>query len=401
MIKSAAGTGATARGGTRLRRLLVVSEIAVALMLLVGTGLMLRSFQALLRTDAGVRSERVATLELMLPRYQSAPARRAFHEQLLERLRATPGIEAAAVVSRLPLGGSTEVFLSFHVEGRPRDPNAEMTFAEYLRASPGYFQTMGIPLLRGRTIAAQDDSLHPVVVISRATAEKVWPGEDPIGRRIILGSKPRTVVGIVADVRTRSLDEAPKPQMYLPLAESPANNVGVVARGTLPPRALMAAMRDAVRAVDPEQPVFNIRMLDDVISSAIAPRRVNTLLITIFGTLALVLAALGVYGVIAYGVAQRTRELGIRIALGAQRNDVISLIAREGIWLALAGIVLGLGGAFALTRVMASLVYGVEVTDPVAFALAPLVLLAIALGAALLPARRATRVNPLEAIRSD
>jgi predicted permease len=406
MIKSAAGTGATARGGTRLRRLLVVSEIAVALMLLVGTGLMLRSFQALMRTDSGVRPDRVVTLELTLPRakYEKEAARKAFHEMLLERLLATPGIEAAAVTSNLPLGGRMEIGLTFEVEGRPRDPQAEPVPAEYLRTSPGYFRTMGIAVLRGRAMTVQDDSLHPVVVINRALADKVWAGEDPLGRRIMLAAwdtKPRTVIGIVADVRSRSLDEAPRPQMYLPLADSPPSNAGVVARGTLEPRALMAAMRDAVRAVDPEQAVHNVRTLDGVIASAIAPRRINTLLITTFGALALILATLGVYAVIAYGVTQRTRELGIRIALGAQRHDVISLIAREGVWLALAGIVIGLGGAFALARVMASLVYGVEVTDPVAFALAPLVLLIIALGAALLPARRATRVNPLEALRSD
>jgi predicted permease len=404
MIKSAAGTGATARSGARIRRVLVVSEIAIALMLLVGTGLMLRSFRALMNTDPGVRPERVATMELKLARasYAKVTEIGVFHQMLLDRLNATPGIEAAAVVSHLPLGGTNQIRLTYEVEGRPRDPNAEMTFAEFLRASPDYFRAMGITLLRGRGITVQDDSLNPVVVINRAMAEQVWPGEAPIGQRIIIGDRhARTVVGVVADVRTRSLDVPPWPQVYLPLAEMPPVNAGVVARGTLPSTALMAAMRDAVRAVDPEQAVYNVRMLEEVISSAIAPRRINTLLITIFGALALTLAALGVYAVIAYGVTQRTRELGIRIALGAQRRDVISLITREGIWLALAGIVLGLAGAFALTRVMASLVYGVEVTDPVAFALAPVVLLVIALGAALLPARRATRVNPLEAIRSD
>jgi predicted permease len=405
-IRSGAAGGATARDGARARRLFVVAELALALVLAVGAGLMLRSLQALLATDAGVRPEAVATLELTLPRatYATAAARHRFYEDVLARLRAMPGVEGAAVVNELPLRGKASIAISVRAEGEAEVPPDEMRFAQLLHASPDYFRTLGIPIRRGGNFTVPADSARPEVIVNETLARALWPGQDPVGRRLgglHPGAPAPTVVGVVGDVRAGSLESEVGGQMYYAFEASPPNNAAILARGTLEPRVLAARLQAAVRAVDPSQAVYNVRPMEEVIAGAIAPRRANTMLITIFGVVAVALAAVGVYGVIAYGVSRRTREIGIRVALGARRGDVLALVAREGVLLAVAGVALGVAGAWALRRVVASLLYGIAPSDPPTFLAAALALLLVALLATLLPARQALRVDPARTMRTE
>ena len=400
--------GASVADGRVLRRVFVVSEMAFALMLLVGAGLMLRSFRQLVTTDAGVQIERVASMELSLPqtKYANGVAVQAFHDQLLERLRNTPGVEAAASINEVPLRGEYGIGLSTSAEGKPRADD-DSFYPQYLRVTPDYFRVMGIRMLAGRSLNAQDDRQHPGAVINQAMAERLWPGQSAVGMRFAFGTMPGeqpdyiTVVGVIANVRSQSLENAPAAQMYLPFANSPTNFAGVVVRGAEGSATLVQALRSAVRSVDPAQAVYNVQMLEQTVSKNIAPRRTNTVLFATFGLLAVVLSAFGVYAVIAYGVAQQTREIGIRIALGAEVRGIMKMVLREGMVLALAGITLGLAGAWALTRIMESLLFGVGARDPFTFVASAVLLLGVALIATMLPARKASRVDPLTAIRAE
>ena len=406
VIKSG-GAGTTgARAGARVRRAFVVAELAISLMLAVGAGLMLRSLEALFDNDPGVVAEHVATLELSFNRatYPQGDMRRAFMERVLERVHGIPGVEAAAFVNELPLRGASSVSISVHPEGSPAPENIEdIVFALLQNVSPGYFRAMGIPVLAGRMPRPALDSLTPEeMAVSEKLAQLMFPGEDPIGRRIIFaGRAPKTVVGVVGNVRGGTLADTLGSQMYLPLAESPGTNVALVARGTIPEHILAGHLRDAVIAEDPQQAVYNVRPMEDVIARALTPKRVNAILITTFSLVALLLAAVGVYGVIAYGVTRRTREIGIRIALGARRADVMRLVMHEGIALAVAGVAIGLVGARALRQLIAGMLYGVQPEDPLTFVVAALALLGTAVFATLIPSRRATRVDPVGAIRAE
>ncbi len=403
-LKAGSAGGATRREGVHARRVFVVVEIALALMLAVGAGLMLRSFRELASEDFGMRTERAASLEVSLPRsrYATAARRAEFLERVLARLRATPGIEAAGSINGLPLTSSV-IGIPVTAAGRPAPPMDDIPFTEQLEVSPDYFAAAGIPLRRGRTVPAGGDSTAPGgVVINERLAAYLWPGEDPIGRSLVrFGLDTQTVVGVVGDTRGWAVDKEPQPQMYDGIGTGPMANFALVARGALPPAVLARRMTDAVRAVDPQQAVYNVRPLGDVVDAALAPRRTNTVLITAFGAIAVALAAVGVYGVIAYGVARRTREIGIRVALGARREDVLALVAREGLVLAVVGVTLGLAGAWALRQVLASLLYGVTPADPAAFAGAAAVLLVVAVAATLLPARRALHVDPARTMRVE
>ncbi len=404
-MRGAGGHGATRTGAARIRRVLVGGELALAVALLIGTGLSIRSFAHLMRVDSGLNPARTGTLELTFGADIGGSARRQSElRDIVARLESAPGIDAAGVVNDLPLRGGGGIGLSFHAEGTPPwKPGDPIVFARYLQASADYFQAMGIPLLRGRTFTAADDSLGPrVAVIDRVMADSIWPHSDPLGRRFALGPDslhPITVVGVVGGVRDYGLAEPPHLQMYFPITQQTPANVAVVARGTLPPGVMLARLRDAVRAVDPSQAVYRVRMMDDVVRASVAPQRTNTLLISMFGGLALMLTALGVYAVVAYSVAQRRRELGIRAALGASGRDLLTLVSREMLWVVAIGLAVGLGGAWAASRVMSSLLFGVTTHDPATFALAPLALLVPASVAVLLPARRAARTNPMDTIR--
>jgi predicted permease len=278
----------------------------------------------------------------------------------------------------------------------PKNPAAPL----YLQVSPGYFETMGIPRLRGRDIAATDDSTTAAAVINKTMADALWPNQNPIGRHFTVGDT-RTVVGVVGDVRSHRLDEKAEMQMYLPQADHAGKDFNLIVRGTLTPEAMGARIRDAVRSVDQAQAVYNVRSMNDVVSTSVAPRRTNTVLLVIFGTIAAMLAAIGVYAVLAYGVAQRTREIGVRLALGAQRGDVMRLVVAHGAVLAAIGATIGLAGAYALARLIESFLYEVRIHDLRIFVGAPVLLATIALAATIIPAWRASRVDPVVALRQE
>jgi predicted permease len=411
VIKAGSGHGATARSGSRARRTLVTLELALTVMLLVGAGLMLRSFQRVMSQDMGLEPERAATLEMTFPRgglrgTGDNTERLRVARGVLDQMRAEPGMEAVGMVNDLPLRGGGGLSLSIDIDGtQSATTSDDMQFARMLYATSGYFPAMGIHLLRGRLLAEADDAPNAprVAVISATMASTYWPERDALGRtfRYPGDTIPISVVGIVADVREGRLDAAPEPQMYFPLLRRVPDNVALVARATLPPTTLLARMQSAVRGVAPGQAVYNVRMMEDVVSTSVAPRRTNTLLISLFAGIALVLAALGVYAVVAHGVAQRTREFGIRMALGATPGRLLMLVCREMGGVVILGLLIGLAGAWALSRVMASLLYEVTARDPLTFMAVPLVLVVPATVALLVPASRVKRLNPTQVMRAE
>lgn len=402
-IKSGGGHGASAGGARRVQRLLVAGEIALAGVLLVGAGLMLRSFERLVTTDTGMAPEQVATLELSFARGQRFPVRVQRLDAMLTELRRLPGVRAAGAVNDLPLrGGAAGINVSVTVDGAP--PAAQGEFPRYLVASDGYFEALGIALRSGRTFSSGDGTASDdVAVINEAMASLYWPGRDPVGRTFLFGGSepPIRVVGVVADVREHGLERAPGPQLYLLARKNLGTNVALVVRGSGDARVLLSGLPRAVRAVDPSQAIYHVRMMDEVIGSSMAARKANTLLITLFGILALLIAALGVYAVTANAVAQRAREFGIRAALGATRRDLLRHVGSEMVVVMAAGVGVGAAIAWAASRVMAGMVYGVTVHDTGAFLIAPAALIVAAAAATLIPARRAMRAEPVDVIRED
>lgn len=402
-IKTGAGHGATAGGLGRVRRVLVAAEVSLTVLLLVGAGLMLRSFDRLMSEETGMNTEQVATIETSFPRGTPKTERLRAIRQAIVRLSAAPGILAAGVVNDLPLRGGGGISVGMTIHDSPTSPG-ERQMGRQLIATEGYFQALGIRLLRGRLFTPADDSLAPeVVVISQGAADNWWPGLDPIGRRISFGADgpPIAVIGVVTDVRERNMETDPTPQLYYSAYRDAPSNFAMVVRGGLPPATLISRLQEALRSAAPSQPFYNARMMEDVVGASVAPRRTNTILIGLFGGLALALAALGVYAVVSYGVAQRTREFGIRAALGARGGDLVSLVSREMIGTVGIGIVAGLGAAWAFSRVLASLLYEVDARDPMTFAAVPLVLILPAVVATLIPALRAARISPTEVMRTD
>jgi putative ABC transport system permease protein len=376
--------------------------------LLVGAGLLIRSFDRLSEVNPGFDSSSVISAQIVLPRvrYAESNSQLAFFDQLLQSTRAMPGVESVALTSDAPLSGGGN-YLSFEVAGRPPASASTVQDAEVLVTGPEYFHTLRIPLRSGRIFTAQDDARATrVVVINSAMARRYWPGGDPIGARVTLGdpadsSSWRTVIGVVGDVRQNALNDEPYPQLFLPLAQAPQRAMLLLARTTGSPSASAGPIRRAVTALDPDLPVSEIRTLDERLDQSIAQPRVSMMLLAIFALMALVLAAVGIYGVLSYTVTQRTRELGIRMALGAESNSVMRLVVGQAMVPALIGVGLGLAGAWGATRLMSSLLFGVSATDPVTFIVVALFLLAVALLASWVPARRATRVDPLIALRAE
>ncbi|HEY3567304.1 MAG TPA: ABC transporter permease [Thermoanaerobaculia bacterium] len=401
---------ATARGN-RTRGVLVIVETALAVVLVVCAGLLIRSFASVARVDPGFRPEGVLTLQVPISRmkYPDGAKRWAFLSQALDRLRALPGVTAAGTVSNLPLSGQEEIdWLT--VEGRPRPANSsEIPLADLRQASPGYFEAMGIRLLRGRTFNGNDRAgAQGVAVVNETLARTYWPDANPIGKRIRFGDldpkkKPSwlTVVGVVDDVRNSSLEGTPRPQTYLATPQDAYSEQYVVLRVKGDPKDLIASARSAIWSVDRDQPVAEVRTMSKVVSQSVAGRRFNMVLLGAFAALALALAAVGIYGITAYSVAQRTREMGLRMALGARPGAVLGLVLREAGSLALAGLAAGLVLAFAATRVMASLLFGVGASDPLTFASVAATLALVALFAAWVPGRRATQVDPMVALRTE
>jgi putative ABC transport system permease protein len=394
-------------GRNRMRSALIVSEVALSLMLLAGAGLLIHSFWRLLHTDAGFDPKGVLALDIPLSRdtYPKREQQAAAFEQLIARMKTVPGVRDVSVVSNVPLT-DFDIEISFNVEGRPPYKPGEELVADYTAVGSDYFQTMNIALLRGRVFTGSDTANSPsVMVISNAFAKYFFPNEDPIGRRIILdgpNKTPREIVGIVEDVRRKGLDREVQPEMYFSHVQKPERRMNLVIRSTGPDASkLTPAVRAEIKAFDPKQIIWRTQTLEQLLSTSVAPRKFNMLLLGIFAGVALVLAAVGLYGVMSYSVSWRTQEIGIRMALGANRTDVLRMVVRQGMTMTAIGLALGLIGVFALSRVMVGLLYGVSPTDPLTYTGVSIVLLVVALLACLIPARRATRVDPIVALRSE
>ena len=400
-----AGRGSVGDSGQRLREFLVVSEVALALVLLVGAGLLIRSFGRLSRVDPGFRTGNLLATSIFLPdvRYASLSPRIAFFEELTQRLKALPGVESVAAVNRLPLGGSN-VMLSVTIEGSTQ-PDVPVSIDRRV-ATPEYFRTLGIPVMKGRGLTDADRTGAPLAaVINQTMARRFWPNEDPVGRRVRLRLGPNgpavVVVGVVGDIRHHGLETEPKPELYVPYAQAGVQGMTIVIRTAVPPDRLVSAIRQQVWALDKQIPIPSIRTLDEVLAASMARPRFRTLLLVVFAGLALLLAAVGIYGVIAYSVSRRTNEIGLRMALGAEVTDIVRMVLRQVFVLTLAGIAAGLLGAAFLTRLLTSLLYEVAPTDPLTFATVAVGLMGVALLASYLPAWRATRIDPTVALRTE
>jgi putative ABC transport system permease protein len=400
------GRGAAPVRRGRLRQALVVFEVALALVLLVGAGLLGASFLRLMNVNRGLDPNNVLTANLNLSssKYPNGQRQTAVLRHILERVSAAPGVRSVGLTSSLPFSGGPAT--SFEIEGRPPVNDAHAPIADIRIVDANYFRTLSIPLRAGRLFAEGDGAEAPrVMVINEEMSRRHWPNENPIGRRVTMKDwgPPLTgeIVGVVGDVKADGLDSSTRPMIYWPYPQFPGVFNSLVIRAEGDPMNIVAAVKSGVWSVDREQPLSGVRPMEDVIAGSIAPRRFNMLLLGIFAALALMLAAVGIYGVISYTVAQRTREIGVRMALGARRADVIKLVVRQGMSLALAGIGAGLAASFALTRLMANLLFGVGPSDPLTFGVIASLLGSVALLACYLPARRATKVDPLVALRSE
>ena len=401
-LKEAGRTG----GGelrSRTRSLLVIFECAVAVVLLIGAGLLIRSFVELLKTDPGFKADGVLTMRLDLSRkkYDTPEKAEQFFRGLETQTARLPGVEAVGLVTELPLSGQLND-MPFSVEGRPPVSIDQAFDADFRRVNRDYFRALQIPLLRGRMFTEQEvEHSDKVLLVSQQLVDAVFPNEEPIGKRLqfVMGPDLWEIIGVVGDLRDRSLAGVPFPAMYLPTRITARNNLVVRTQGD--PLNLVGAIRREVHALDPDQPIAAIRTMNDWIDTSVATPRYQTLLLGLFAGVALLLASTGIYGVMSYVVTQRTHELGVRIALGARRWDVLSLVLRQGMGLVVIGVMLGLFGAFAVTRVMSSLLFGVTAKDPFTFGAVAMLLAMVAFVACYIPARRATKVDPLVALRYE
>ncbi|MFN2455438.1 MAG: ABC transporter permease [Pyrinomonadaceae bacterium] len=405
------GRGSTVGGSNRARSLLVVSEVALSLMLLVGAGLLVRSFFQLLNTNPGYDTARVLSVTLPLSRakYSEPEQKSAYLAQVIERIKALPGIEAVGATNQLPLG-STEFRNTFKIEGRPPAPPDQRLAARNHIATADYFRAMGIPLKRGRAFTDADQkSSSPVIVINDTLARRYFPNEEPVGKRIVIEDEsnnplpPREIVGVIGNVRHTGLDEKEFPEYYVPFLQNPDSQIvlAVQAAEAIEPASLAPAVRSAIKELDKDQLIWETRTMRERVAQSVAPRRFTMLLLGVFALVALLLASVGIFGVMNYTVAQRTHEIGIRIALGAQTRDVLRLVFKQGLTLILSGVLIGLLAAALLTRVIASLLFEVSAIDPATFVFVPLLLVGVALLACYIPARRATKVDPMIALRYE
>jgi predicted permease len=400
--------GSATAASRRMNNGLVAAQFALSLILLVGAGLLLKSFQRLLSVSPGLQPENVLTMSMSLPRYKYADAAQMiqFYENLVERVRSLPGVQSAAIVSHLPMSGE-DWWNVYRLDGHEIQPGETVPNAEIRLVSPGYFPTMRIPLLRGRDFLDSDRETSPIIVIVDETlARRHWPDGDAVGKRIRFdGSNSwMTIVGVAGAVKEGNLAEPMHPHLYLAYAQKQSpfmRGMYLAVRTATEPTAITAAMRNEVRRIDPDLPVWSIRTMATVIDNTLSRERLINMLLTVFALVAVLLAAIGVYGVMSVYVSSRTTEFGIRLALGAQPGNLLRTVLQQGVRLVAAGIALGIAGALALTRTMASLLFEVSVTDPVVFTVVPFLLLAVALLACWLPARRATKVDPLVALRSE
>ncbi|HMV82599.1 MAG TPA: ABC transporter permease [Blastocatellia bacterium] len=398
------GRSGAAGGRHRLRSALVAVEIALSLMLLVGAGLLIKNFRQLLNTDPGFNTRNLLSLEVALTgeRYGDSRQRSAFYRQALERLSSLPGVQAAAAVNHPPFSGRRGINV-FRIEGRPEPTGMSDTpLADFRVISSGYFRMMDIPVLQGRAFNESDGADAPrVAIVNQAFVQRFLPGENPLGRRLSGGNEWVTVVGVVGDIRQSGLDQETAPHVYAPYLQLPAGRSGILLRTSVDPLSLAATVQKQVNAVDPDLPIYNLHAMDELIADSMAGRRLNLVLLTVFALTALALAAVGIYGVISYSVSQRAREIGIRLAIGAQRADVLKLIVRQGMIPVAIGMAAGIAGALALARVVATLLVGISANDPITFAAIVILLATVALPACFIPARRATKVDPIIVLRAE
>jgi putative ABC transport system permease protein len=404
-LKESAKGASSGTSRNRLRSILVVAEIALSLVLLVSAGLMVRSFVALLSSDLGVNPKNVLTMELSIPRlkYPEEQQRINFYQELVGRVGNLPGVTSAAVVNFVPMGRSS-TSADFHVEGRPSVPKSKEPHADYRVITPNYFEVVGTPLRQGRVFTEQDkQTAPPVVIISEELARRYFPNGDAVGKRLVFDEKeaPLEIVGVAADVKDEDLDEEPQMTIYRPFAQQPWWSATLVARTSSEPTQLAQSIRQEVLAIDAEQPVYNIKTMEQIVDESISAKRLAMLMLAFFAFGALLLAAIGIYAVMSYAVTSRSHEIGIRMALGAQPADILRLVIGHGLLLTTIGVVLGLMGALAMTRAMTEMLYGVKATDPLTFGGISLLLSLVAFIACYLPARRATRVDPMIALRYE
>ena len=403
-LKEGAKGASSAGSRQRLRSGLVVAEVALSLVLLIGAGLMIRSFAAMLRDDIGFNPQSVLSFQLSLSgeKYSEAQ-RRGFYDQFLKRLEALPGVVAAGATCILPMSNDNEGRI-FEIVGRPTFEKGKGPGVDYRVVTPRYFDAIGMSLRRGRGFTAGDNERAPgVVIINETFARRFFPSQEAIGQRIITGGadKPIEIVGVVGDIKDLDLDKVHRPALYVPYAQNPRTYMGVALRAAGEPMALTDAARDEVMKLDPALPVSNLKTVERMIHEITSPKRIMTAMMGVFAAIALLLAGVGLYAVMAYAVSQRTHEIGVRMALGARARDILLLVTRQGLRLTLVGLALGMAGSFALTRVMAPLLYGVAATDPLTFILISMSLAGVALLACWIPARRATKVDQMVALRYE
>jgi len=404
------GGRGTSEGARRnkVRSVLVVSELAIAVVLLVGAGLLIKSLWRLQKVNSGLDPANVLTFTVGLPEKYDWQKQSQFFIDLKSRLESTPGVQSASSILPLPLSGD-RFSISFEIDGRPMAPKDHPS-GDFFAAGVGYFKSMGIQIVKGRDFEDRDrHGATPVVIITETLARQFFPNEEPLGKRIKPGintiegekSPMREIIGVVADVRNRSLNTEPKPAYYVPQTQVPFDQMVMVVKTTGDPHGLITAATKQVAAIDQDLPVFGIKTMEEYLSASVAAPRFSTTLLSIFAAVALVLTVVGLYGVMSYSVAQRTNEIGIRLALGAQSRDVLLMIVKQGSFLIGLGIVIGLAGAFALTRLIASLLFGVTAKDPFTFGAVVVLLAVVALLACYVPAWRATKVDPMEALRYE
>ena len=405
-LKQGLGRTDADSSGHRTRSVLVISEVALSLVLLIGAGLMIRTFSRLRNVDPGLDPHNVLTMSFSLSstKYDKPIQQIAFYDQVLQRVRSLPGVAAAGAIDSLPLGdgGSTQPIA---VEGHPALAMSEQPEVAVRVVEPGFFEAMRIPLLQGRALNIADAADRPsVIVISQSMAKRFWPAENPIGKRLTMSFSPeksREVVGVVGDVKDGLDVLDPVATLYVPLAQQPTPYMSLVVQTSSPPSTLVSAVSGAVHEVDRQQPALDVITMDEMVTNSLSHQRFNMLLLSAFSGLALLLAAIGIYSVLAYSVRRRMREIGVRMALGAQRGDILQMILGQGTKLALIGTGIGVAAAFGLTRLMASQLFGVTATDPITFLSVATLIVLVALAACYIPARRATKVDPMVALRYE